>query len=206
MSNDDHSMVIFLMPFFLFMCNVGMCVSFSILLLFLIMASLGIAFQQDGRRQRQREQNMACKRRKKEKRAQDLMRIRERRNHLNAAVNRSNDVRSELSPPSTETTSPTWNALPTLHVDKCLRLCRGVRSSVHRHAIKRILMTISSILAVSNQNFLTVFLNATMCSIGFICVAFFACVSVICQIESYFYTLMTQLSYCTCFILLLSPL
>ena len=41
MSNDDHSTVIFLMPFFLFMCNVGMCVSFSILLLFLIMASLG---------------------------------------------------------------------------------------------------------------------------------------------------------------------
>ena len=28
---------------------------------------------------------MACKRRKKDKRAQDLMRIRERRNHLNAA-------------------------------------------------------------------------------------------------------------------------
>ena len=34
---------------------------------------------------------MACKRRKKEKRAQDLMRIRERRNHLNAAVNEDND-------------------------------------------------------------------------------------------------------------------
>ena len=30
---------------------------------------------------------MACKRRKKEKRAQDLMRIRERRSHLSAAVN-----------------------------------------------------------------------------------------------------------------------
>ena len=28
---------------------------------------------------------MACKRRKKDKRAQDLMRIRERRNHLNTA-------------------------------------------------------------------------------------------------------------------------
>ena len=102
---------------------------------------------------------MACKRRKKEKRAQDLMRIRERRNHLNAAVNRSNDVRSELSPPSTETTSPTWNALPTLHVDKCLRFCRGVpkfcgtRSSVYRHAVKGILMTISSILAVQLKFF-----------------------------------------------------
>ena len=34
---------------------------------------------------------MACKRRKKEKRAQDLMRIRERRSHLNAAVNEEND-------------------------------------------------------------------------------------------------------------------
>ena len=34
---------------------------------------------------------MACKGRKKEKRAQDLMRIRERRNHLNAAVNEDND-------------------------------------------------------------------------------------------------------------------
>ena len=73
MSNDEHSTVIFLMPFFLFMCNVGMRVSFSILLLFLIMASLGIAFEQDGRPQRQREQTMACKRRKKEKRAQHLI-------------------------------------------------------------------------------------------------------------------------------------
>ena len=94
MSNDDHSTVIFLMPFFLFMCNVGMCVSFSILLLFLIMASLGIAFQQDGRRQREREQNMACKRRKKDKRAQDLKRIRERRNHLNANVNEDDSINS----------------------------------------------------------------------------------------------------------------
>ena len=41
MSNDDHSTVIFSMPFFLFMCNVGMCASFSILLRFVIMASLG---------------------------------------------------------------------------------------------------------------------------------------------------------------------
>ena len=56
---------------------------------------------------------MACKRRKKEKRAQDLMRIRERRNQLNAAVNSSNDIRIELNPPSTEATSPAWNALPT---------------------------------------------------------------------------------------------
>ena len=59
---------------------------------------------------------MACKRRKKEKRAQDLMRIRERRNQLNAAVNSSNDIRIELNPPSTEMTSPTWNALPTFQV------------------------------------------------------------------------------------------
>ena len=41
-----------------------------------------------------------------------------------------------------------------IHVDKCLRFCRGVpkfcgaRSSVYRHAVKGILMTISSILAV----------------------------------------------------------
>ena len=56
---------------------------------------------------------MACKRRKKEKRAQDLMRIRERRSQLNAAVNSSNDIRIELNPPSTEATSPAWNALPT---------------------------------------------------------------------------------------------
>ena len=37
---------------------------------------------------------MACKRRKKEKRAQRLMRIRERRNHLNAAVNEDNSNNS----------------------------------------------------------------------------------------------------------------
>ena len=41
-----------------------------------------------------------------------------------------------------------------IHVDKCLRFCRGVpkfcgaRSSVYRHAVNGILMTISSILAV----------------------------------------------------------
>ena len=43
-----------------------------------------------------------------------------------------------------------------VHVDKCLRFCRGVpkfygaRSSVHRRAVKGILTTISSILAMSN--------------------------------------------------------
>ena len=43
-----------------------------------------------------------------------------------------------------------------IHVDKRLRFCRGVpqfcgaRSSVYRRAVKGILMTISSILAVSN--------------------------------------------------------
>ena len=43
-----------------------------------------------------------------------------------------------------------------IHVDKCLRFCRGVpkfcgaRSSVYRHAVKGILITISSVLAVSN--------------------------------------------------------
>ena len=43
-----------------------------------------------------------------------------------------------------------------VHVDKCLRFYRGVpklcgvRSSVYRHAVKGILMTISSILAASN--------------------------------------------------------
>ena len=43
-----------------------------------------------------------------------------------------------------------------IHVDKCLRFCRGApkfcgaRSSVYRHAVKGILMTISSILAASN--------------------------------------------------------
>ena len=43
-----------------------------------------------------------------------------------------------------------------VHVDKCLRFCRGVpkfcgaRSSVYRRAVKGILTTISSILAVSN--------------------------------------------------------
>ena len=42
---------------------------------------------------------MACKRRKKEKRAQDLMRIRERRNHLNAAVNEDNSDNSILEDP-----------------------------------------------------------------------------------------------------------
>ena len=47
----------------------------------------GDTFEQDGRRQR-------CKSRKKEKRAQDLMRIRERRNHLNAAVNEDNSNNS----------------------------------------------------------------------------------------------------------------
>ena len=43
-----------------------------------------------------------------------------------------------------------------VHVDKCLRLCRGApklcgaRSSVYRHAVKGILMTISSMLISSN--------------------------------------------------------
>ena len=43
-----------------------------------------------------------------------------------------------------------------IHVDKCLRFyCgvpkfRGARRSVYRHAVKGILMTISSILAASN--------------------------------------------------------
>ena len=43
-----------------------------------------------------------------------------------------------------------------VHVDKCLHFCRGVpkfcgaRSSVYRHAVKGILITISSVLAVSN--------------------------------------------------------
>ena len=46
-----------------------------------------------------------------------------------------------------------------IHVDKCLRFCRGVpkfcgtRSSVYRHAVKGILMTISSILAVQLKFF-----------------------------------------------------
>ena len=35
---------------------------------------------------------MACKRRKKEKKAQDLMRISERKNHLNTAVNEDNSI------------------------------------------------------------------------------------------------------------------
>ena len=42
---------------------------------------------------------MACKRRKKEKRAQDLMRIRERKNHLNTAVNEDNSDNSILEDP-----------------------------------------------------------------------------------------------------------
>ena len=50
---------------------------------------------------------------RKKKGHRDLMRIRERRNQLNAAVNSSNDIRIELNPPSTEATSPAWNALPT---------------------------------------------------------------------------------------------
>ena len=43
-----------------------------------------------------------------------------------------------------------------IHVDKCLRFycgapkLRGARRSVYRHAVKGILMTISSILAASN--------------------------------------------------------
>ena len=43
-----------------------------------------------------------------------------------------------------------------VHVDKRLHFCRGVpkfcgaRSSVHRRAVKGVLMTISSILTVSN--------------------------------------------------------
>jgi len=37
---------------------------------------------------------MACKRRKKDKRAQDLKRIRERRNHLNANVNEDDSITS----------------------------------------------------------------------------------------------------------------
>ena len=43
-----------------------------------------------------------------------------------------------------------------VHVDKRLHFCRGVpkfcgaRSSVYRHAVKGILITISSVLAVSN--------------------------------------------------------
>ena len=52
----------------------------------------GDTFEQDGRRQR-------CKSRKKEKRAQDLMRIRERRNHLNTAVNEDNSDNSILEDP-----------------------------------------------------------------------------------------------------------
>ena len=46
-----------------------------------------------------------------------------------------------------------------IHVDKCLRFCRGVpkfcgaRSSVYRHAVKGILMTISSILAAQLKFF-----------------------------------------------------
>ena len=42
---------------------------------------------------------MACKRRKKDKRAQDLMRIRERRNHLNAAVNEDDSNNSIVEDP-----------------------------------------------------------------------------------------------------------
>ena len=42
---------------------------------------------------------MACKRRKKEKRAQDLMRISERKNHLNTAVNEDNSDNSILEDP-----------------------------------------------------------------------------------------------------------
>ena len=37
---------------------------------------------------------MACKRRKKDKRALDLKRIRERRNHLNTDVNEDNSINS----------------------------------------------------------------------------------------------------------------
>ena len=57
---------------------------------------------------------MACKRRKKEKRAQDLMRIRERKNHLNTAVNEDNSDNSILEDPinAAEEEDPTQFPLP----------------------------------------------------------------------------------------------
>ena len=60
------------------MCNVGMCSSLSTFLLFLIMTYDETAFQQDDRRRRRNEQLIECRLRKKEKKQEELDRVRQR--------------------------------------------------------------------------------------------------------------------------------
>ena len=76
-------MVSFSVPFILSMCNVGICCSFSTVLLFLITTYDATAFRQDERRRRKQEQNIEFRRRKKEKKEKKINVLRERKkSHL----------------------------------------------------------------------------------------------------------------------------
>ena len=94
-------MVSFLGPFFLSMCNVGMCSSLSTFLLFLIMTYDATAFRQDERRRRKREQNIEFRRRKKEKKENKINVLRERnKSRLN-----NGPIGDELSDAAIESSS-----------------------------------------------------------------------------------------------------
>ena len=100
-------------------------------------------------RRRKAEQKKQSRERKKQKRLLELERQRERNKTIIS-------YRGQQVVNMEEEEGILFSRGVEIHVDKCLRFyCgvpkfRGARRSVYRHAVKGILMTISSILAASN--------------------------------------------------------
>ena len=106
-------------------------------------------FQDERRRERRREQKATSRRRKEDKRQKAANRVRRYIGYCDGASFGGMMMMGMMM-------GTLFSRSVDVHVDKCLHFCRGVpklcglRSSVYRHAVKGILITISSVLAVSN--------------------------------------------------------
>ena len=90
-------MVSFSVPFFLSMCNVGICPSLSTFLLFLIMTYDETTFRQDERRRRKNEQLVECRNRKRVKEQEKVDQIRKRKKSHLGNARHAGPIGDELS-------------------------------------------------------------------------------------------------------------